>query len=86
MNQNFSNIFHFPKDLLGLRDEGGGVEGSRIELVENKLILGQLSSTPPPSASIQTDHKSLKIINNLKQTQVTIYLVKTRDGVAREQA
>ena len=40
--------------------EGRGVKGSRVELAENRLILGQiystlLYSTPPPSPSIQMD-------------------------------
>ena len=28
------------KGLSGLRGEGGGVEGSRVELAENRLFLG----------------------------------------------
>ena len=40
------------KGPFGLREEGGGMEGSRVELAENRLILGQLYYTllplPPP--------------------------------------
>ena len=41
--------------------EGGGegVERSRVKLIKNKLILGQIYSTPPLSPSIQMDHKGL---------------------------
>ena len=46
-----------PYGPFGLRGEGGGVEGSRVKLAENRLILGQLYYTPPLSPSIQTDHK-----------------------------
>ena len=34
---------------LGLVWIEGGVEGSRVVLAENRLILGQLYSTPPQS-------------------------------------
>ena len=37
-------------------DSGGGEE-SRVELVENRLSLRQLYSTPPPYLLIQIDHK-----------------------------
>ena len=30
---------------VGLRGEGGGVEGSKVELAENRLILSQIYST-----------------------------------------
>ena len=33
------------------------MEGGKVELTENRLILGQFYSTPPPSPSIQIDHK-----------------------------
>ena len=39
--------------LFGMR---GGGKGSRVELTENKLILGQFFSTLLYSPSIQTDH------------------------------
>ena len=32
------------------------MKGSRVELAENRLILGQIYSIAPPSPSIQTDH------------------------------
>ena len=35
---------HWSQGLLGLRGEGRGVEGSRVELAENRLILGQFYS------------------------------------------
>ena len=35
---------HWSQGLFGLRGEGGGVEGSRVELAENRLILGQFYS------------------------------------------
>ena len=35
----------------------GGVKGSRVEFAKNRLILDQLYSIPPPSPSIQMDHK-----------------------------
>ena len=55
-------IRHIYKSPFGWKGEGGGVEGSRVEFVENRLILGQiystlLYSTPPHFPSIQTDHK-----------------------------
>ena len=49
--------FQCLKGPFGLRGEGGGVEGSRVELAENRLILGQLYYIPPPFPSIQMDHK-----------------------------
>ena len=42
------------KGSFGLR---GGMEESKVELTENKLILGQRYSIPPLSPSIQTNHK-----------------------------
>jgi len=33
------------------------VERGKVELTENRLILGQFYSTAPPSPSIQMDHK-----------------------------
>ena len=38
-----------------MRGETRGVEGSRVELAKNRLILGQIYSIAP-SPSIQTDH------------------------------
>ena len=57
--EDFNVFFSFQclKGPFGLRGEGGGVEGSRVKLAENRLILGQLYYTPPLSPSIQTDHK-----------------------------
>ena len=40
------------QDPFGLRREGGGVEGSRVEFAENIQILGEIYSTPPSSSSI----------------------------------
>ena len=50
--------FTSSKGLFGLRGEGGGVEGSKVELVENRLILDQFYFTLPHFPSIQTDYKS----------------------------
>ena len=50
------HCFRKAKCLFGLRGEGGKVKGSRVELVENKLILGKFYSTPPPFPSIQMNH------------------------------
>ena len=58
------NTQNFLVNMLGpVWMEGGRreVEGSRVELAENRPILGQiyftlLYSTPPPPPSIQTDH------------------------------
>ena len=36
--------------------DGRGKEGSKVELAENRLILSQIYSTPPPSPSIQIDY------------------------------
>ena len=33
------------------------MKGSRVEFAKNRLILDQLYSIPPPSPSIQMDHK-----------------------------
>ena len=33
------------------------MKGSRVEFAKNRLILDQLYSIPPPSLSIQMDHK-----------------------------
>ena len=38
-------IRHIYKSPFGWKGEGGGVEGSRVEFVENRLILGQIYST-----------------------------------------
>ena len=40
-----------------MEGEGGGVVESRVELAKNKLIFGQIYSTPLHSSLIQTDHK-----------------------------
>ena len=40
------------KGSFGLREEGGGMEWSRVELAENRLILGQLYSTLLPLPSL----------------------------------
>ena len=45
------------KGPIWIEGERGRVEGSRIELARNILILGQFHYTLPPSPSIQTDHK-----------------------------
>ena len=45
--------------IFGLRENEGKVEESRVELVENKLILGDFYSTlfyPLSSPSIQMDY------------------------------
>ena len=50
----------YPSPILACLDWGGegwGMGGSKVELAKNKLILGQLYSTLPPSSSIQIDHK-----------------------------
>ena len=51
---------------FGLSGEGGELERSKVELTENKLLLGQfystlLYSTPPPSLLIQTDQLVTKL-------------------------
>ena len=56
--------------LFGLKEEGGGVKGNRVEWAKNRLILSQFHSTlfystPPPSSSIQTDHYSSFVIHLL---------------------
>lgn len=42
---------------FGLRGKGEGVEESKIDLAENRLILDQLYSIFPSFPSIQTDYQ-----------------------------
>ena len=46
----FETIIQGPFGLKG--KEGGVVEGRRVKLAKNNLILDQFYSTPPPSPSI----------------------------------
>ena len=65
--QNWWLIISLTNGLFGWREKGGGVEGSRIEQSWLKIVnfvLNLLYSTPPPSPSIQTDHKSLQMNSN----------------------
>ena len=55
----FSPLFTFPSNpnisLGPIWIEGGRVEGSKVELVKNRLILGKFYSTPlPPPQSKRT--------------------------------
>ena len=40
------------KGPFGLKGKGGGVEGSRVELAESRLVSDHIYSTPLPSPSI----------------------------------
>ena len=58
-NLAFENLNTSSLSLLGFvwnEGEGAEVEGNRVELAENKLILSSFYSTLPLSPSIQTDH------------------------------
>ena len=50
------NVHGICKGLFGLRVERGGVEGSRVELAEKKLILGQFLFILLYSPLIEIDH------------------------------
>ena len=50
------NVHGICKGLFGLRLEKRGVKGSRVELAENRLILGQFLFTLLYSSLIEIDH------------------------------
>ena len=68
----------------GGRGEGGwggdGVEGSRIELTKNKLILDQIYSTPPQSKQTINDCRlksARSITSKVKKSFTKLSLVKS---------
>ena len=59
------------KGLFRLRGEGGEEKGSKVELTENRLILGQFYSIP---------HQSKRAIRNRNIFEETSILLKGREN------